>query len=718
MSTTSRSRAFPASDSSPSIRPRVEIVLTWLAIAATAATTAMAAYQLICLFLDELEARHWEVVVGQVIFWLIIAFYIYGALVYQFTRLAYLKRGQWYHPATDDEIQQFGQDQPPGLTILVPSYKEEERVVFSTLMSVALQEYSNRRVVLLIDDPPNPSSTADSVQLAASRGLPMRVSSALAPQSRRYRSEYMGVLRRKSAGQLNLRREAALVASLHANAASWFASLAEGCDQSDHAEALFADRVLLWHKQRQLDRAEELVARLQAPGSDLSAEELLRDYQGLVSLFTVEVTSFERKRYENLSHEPNKAMNLNAYVGLVGKSYREREGGGLRYLEEVNSGCADFSVPDADYILTLDADSLVTPDYAGRLIQFMQRPGRERIAVAQTPYNTIPGAPTAIERIAGATTDIQYIIHQGFTGYGATYWVGANAVLRKKALLDLAVEDRERGYRITRFIQDRTVIEDTESSIDLVARGWQLYNYPERLSFSATPSDFGSLIIQRRRWANGGLIILPKIYTLLERLPLSWRLIQQCFMRVHYLVSITAVNFGILLWLLLPTGESMRTLWLPLTALPYYLLYMRDLKLLGYRRRDVLSVYALNLLLIPVNLAGVLKSLEQALTGCKIPFGRTPKIQNRTAAAPGYILFEFGLTAFWCTLALLDLSWHHWLDGAFGLANAAFLMYAILRFVGLKESIEDIVSALPRVATLKPAMVKVLVGLARAQLHF
>ncbi len=36
-------------------------------------------------------------------------------------------------------------------------------------------------------------------------------------------------------------------------------------------------------------------------------------------------TSFERKRYASLSHEPNKAMNLNSYIGLMGGRYREVE---------------------------------------------------------------------------------------------------------------------------------------------------------------------------------------------------------------------------------------------------------------------------------------------------------------------------------------------------------------------------------------------------------
>ena len=148
----------------------------------------------------------------------------------------------------------------------------------------------------------------------------------------------------------------------------------------------------------------------------------------------------------------------------------------------------------------VDADSILDSEYTLRLVHLMERPGNEHLAVAQTPYSSFPHAPGILERVAGATTDIQYIIHQGFTHYGATFWVGANAIVRKCALDDIAVSAVERDYPVRKFIQDRTVIEDTESSVDLVARGWQLYNYPERLAFSATPPDFGSLLIQRRRW--------------------------------------------------------------------------------------------------------------------------------------------------------------------------------------------------------------------------
>ena len=61
---------------------------------------------------------------------------------------------------------------------------------------------------------------------------------------------------------------------------------------------------------------------------------------------------------------------------------------------------------------------------------------------------------------------------------------------------------------------DRTVIEDTESSIDLAIHGWWLLNYPERLELLRDPARFRFAVHPARRWANGGLIIMPKLWTL------------------------------------------------------------------------------------------------------------------------------------------------------------------------------------------------------------
>jgi hypothetical protein len=62
----------------------------------------------------------------------------------------------------------------------------------------------------------------------------------------------------------------------------------------------------------------------------ISEAEIRREYRRLVALFKVDVSSFERKGFGNLSHEPNKAMNLNTYIGLIGGSFSEKNDGNGR----------------------------------------------------------------------------------------------------------------------------------------------------------------------------------------------------------------------------------------------------------------------------------------------------------------------------------------------------------------------------------------------------
>ena len=81
--------------------------------------------------------------------------------------------------------------------------------------------------------------------------------------------------------------------------------------------------------------------------------------------------------------------------------------------------------------------------------------------------------------------------------------------MRRSALDDIATLVADDPEKRRRFITERTVIEDSDATVDLLRRDWKVYNHSEPMAFSATPSDFGSLAIQRRRWANGGLIILP-----------------------------------------------------------------------------------------------------------------------------------------------------------------------------------------------------------------
>lgn len=676
---------------SPSLSRRVvpsgfEVGITILGLIFTIIATVMATMDLVRVIAEDVAAREWGLVALDCLFSIVIALLIYGSFVYQFARFGCLWRERNHRPETLSSLESVFDRPAKPLTVLVPSYMEDPEIVLTTLMSAALQDYPERRVVLLIDDAPNPRKSDDRHLLEAARALPGRVRSALAAPAARFSRELEAFERREIAGELDFSAESRRVSGLYLQAARWFASCRRQWPEESGEGALFRNQVL--HPQERVLRARSAELRTGVFGDD-AVRVLRRHYRRLASMFSVQVTSFERKRYVNLSHEPNKAMNLNSYIGLLGGAYRELMTPNGWFIERVGEGeGAHFIVPEAEYLITLDADSIILPDYAMRLTSIMESRGRERLAVIQTPYSAIPGARSTLERVAGATTDIQYIIHQGFSAYGATFWVGANALIRAKALADISQQFKERGYPMLRFIQDRTVIEDTESSIDLVERGWTLHNYPERLAYSATPPDFGSLLIQRRRWANGGLIILPKLLRYLAR-PGFLARIPQAFMRLHYLASIAFVNFGLLLILAIPLTEGVKSVWLPLTAASYFLLYTRDLTRLGYSVADMLRVYALNLVLIPVNLGGVLKSLQQGWTGEKIPFGRTPKVSGRTAAAPLYVGAVWFLILQWYFGAGVSMANGHWEHGAFAALNATMLLYGAIAFIGLRNSGAD-----------------------------
>jgi cellulose synthase (UDP-forming) len=610
-----------------------------------------------------------------------------GSIVYQVSRFGHLKRRHEHQGASHGELRQLGHIDAPKVVVLVPSYREDRDVIRRTLLSAALQEYGNLRIVLLVDDSPNPRRARETHQLLATRDLVRDIRDTFtAPAAVIQEAAAAFFNRRDRDGRVNRDVEARALAGVLSEIAAWLEALASTEVCVDNAGLFFKEHVLLRAARRYRATAQELQWHADQDGRFLKESYFEREYERLEDQLDARITSFERKQYANLSHAPNKAMNLNSYIGLLGTHVREVSANGSLRLQKCSPHHPDaFAIADADYVLTLDADSIVLAEYTVRLVHLMEERRNRAVAVAQTPYSAFPGPTTALERAAGATTDIQYLIHQGFTEHNATFWVGANALLRKSALDQIATEGIEDGKPVRRYVSDRTVIEDTESSVDLVARGWRLFNYPERLAFSATPPDFGALIVQRRRWANGGLLILPKLLRYLRGSPLGRASIMEGLLRVHYLTSISAVNVALVLFLVLPLPDARAEAALFLTALPYYVLYARDLVACGYRHVDALRVYALNLLLVPVNLAGVLRSIEQGVLGRKSAFARTPKVSGRTSIPPFYGIAILALLVYCALCSVVSLSQESWVHAGFGALNAAFVAYGMVTLIGLRR---------------------------------
>jgi len=623
---------------------------------------------------------------------LVVTLLTFSALMYLLARQGALQRFSTHVRVPRAELDRHFSSSQSSITMLVPSYAEEPDVIRKTLLSAAIQEYPSKRIVLLVDDNPVAKSQKDAERLEITRNISIELMNLMREPRERFALAHKAFEESFADADEVQPEVTRQISNEYIWASQWLHNLADQEATEDHVDIFFANHVLR-DLANELKLTGDALAASADEGAVMLSSRIMQLYCRLRWTFDAEITVFERKKFASLSKEANKAMNLNSYIGLMGGTYRTTptpDGPVLTPVEHASK--SDIVIPDTEFLLTLDADSILLRDYCLRLVYFLQQPGNEKIAVTQTPYSSFRGAATRIERLAGATTDIQHILHQGMSYYGATFWVGANAVIRKKAVEDIVEKEWIGGFEIKRYIQDRTVIEDTESSIDLALHGWSLANYPERLSYSATPPDFGSLIVQRRRWANGGLLILPKLWATIRARKNRNEIVSKAeiLLRVNYMASIAWASLGLIFLLAFPYDGRLLSPFVVLAALPYFLAMSSDLKYCGYKRTDVFRIYGFNLILLPVQLSGVLKSIQQALSGKKIPFARTPKVKNRTVSPMLYVITPLLIVAFSGFTLYRDFLAENWGNAAFAAFNAVVALWAILAYIGIGNTIKDI----------------------------
>jgi hypothetical protein len=335
---------------------------------------------------------------------------------------------------------------------------------------------------------------------------------------------------------------------------------------------------------------------------------------------------------------------------------------------------------------------LLLDDYVLKSLNVMNQSGSERVGITQAPSLAIPGSTSIVQRIAGAETDLHRILCLGSSSHGAAFWLGSNGLIRRQALEDICEMSAERGYPLKKYIKDRTLVEDIESTIDFLAHGWEIHNLLDPIAFRGTPADYGSLLVQRRRWAGGGLVNLPKYMRCVLSLP-DWKSrVPEALLRLHHLGA-QAVNLGgLLLPLIFIARAPVKGWWLWIAA-PYYALVWKDLCASGYEARDFPRLLALNLLLLSVNVTGTFKAIGRALMAREQIFLRTPKSRQRTAIPTGYALAAMTMPVLVILAAAVDLRHREWSFAILCTFNAILLTYGLVAFLGLRQAAKDVLDA-------------------------
>ncbi len=650
------------------------------------------------LLLNNFVARDLGAITSIGLYTVCISVFAYSIIVYHISRFAYYRRQRI--AAHSEPINNAPPAaETPRVAILIPSYCEEPHIIWQTVMSAALLDYPDREIVLLLDNPPTPNDPAEQRLLSESRLQIGRIDALFAPIVSRFAvatEELRGARSREDRSLAALYRDAA---ALYGEAADFLEDtvarirLGEFGGPDDHVRRFFIDAMLMEPAAAHRRQQEALLADARDGATD--AKRLDAELERLSTLFRFDVCSFERKAFANLTHAPNKASNLNAYLGVMGMRFKvDRKAGQARLRECASDQPADLTLRAAEFIVVLDADSFMRRDYLRRTMAAMMAPGNERIAVAQTPYKAIPGSDSLLERTAGASTDVHFCVAQGMSALSAGFWVGATALVRMAALRDIAELRTERDFRYPIFVPDRTLIEDADATIRMMASDWRVLHLPDHLNWSATPGDFGSLVIQRRRWANGGLIILPALLRHLSAMRKNRRNFVEGFLRVYHLLAAPITGVAGMAIVVYPFDTSYASTWVSMALAPYLYLHIRDLRRLGYEWIDFFRIFALNIILLPVVLGGVFKSIVQMIYGYKIPFARTPKIQSRTVVPMLYLVAPLILTG-WSLYCFAEAVIKDQRGQAFpSLFYSLAFGYAFLGFIGVSPIVTDLAQGL------------------------
>lgn len=199
---------------------------------------------------------------------------------------------------------------------------------------------------------------------------------------------------------------------------------------------------------------------------------------------------------------------------LAREDNRHAKAGNLNHALERTSG---------EFIVTLDADHVPSPELIDELIGFFRDPRVAIVQAAQDFYN-LDSFQHQTDPRAGYGWQQQElffsVIQPGKDGFGAAFYCGSPAMLRRKALEEIG------GFATG------TITEDMHTGLRLQQRGWRVLYFNRTVARGLAPQTFVGFATQWQRWGYGAMQVLWRENVLLGRgLSLGQRL---CYFASFY----------------------------------------------------------------------------------------------------------------------------------------------------------------------------------------
>ncbi|MDZ4736938.1 MAG: glycosyltransferase [Rhodospirillaceae bacterium] len=349
----------------------------------------------------------------------------------------------------------------------------------------------------------------------------------------------------------------------------------------------------------------------------------------LDALAALDYPDFEVLVIDNNTRDPALWRPIEAHCALLGERFRFFH---LPSWPGFKAGALNFALentaPDAAVIATIDADYIVRPDWLSALVYNFADP---QVALVQGPQDYRDGTETAFKRMC--FWEYAGFFHLGMSQrdrHNAIIQHGTMALIRRSALESVG------GWG------EWCITEDAELGLRLFEAGWVARYVPESFGRGLMPDSLTAYKKQRFRWAYGAMRILrahwrsllpfgPSKLTSAQRYNFVAGWLPWIADALQMLFNIMAIAWSVGLVLMPNYVEP---------ALPLFL--MAALALFAFKVAKTMWLYLVRVRCgiggsLGAAFAGlalshtVAKAVFRGLFTSRLPFFRTPKMENRPA---------------------------------------------------------------------------------------
>lgn len=248
---------------------------------------------------------------------------VYGNLLYHIIRIVFLCRLQQRKFIAQDDPCIDLPMKTSTLTLLVPFKEEDIRNIKQTILSVALQPYLSKKIILLTEDSYSLKYSHEQGNLIVARHLETEIKDMLHQTAQLFEQSLDDFMCRVQDGKFNAFAESLYLSKLFMDAHIWFLQEGDNMYVVDQPDVLFRSRVFYEPAKEYFRKHQEIESDILSGHLMENVDDFCREHKHLCEMFHVEITTLEKRQHEDFLREPSKAITCSNSLDYIGVSPQE-----------------------------------------------------------------------------------------------------------------------------------------------------------------------------------------------------------------------------------------------------------------------------------------------------------------------------------------------------------------------------------------------------------